>query len=125
MWSPWKNFHFATNAILTPQSSWRILPGSFANDVKMLYMCVCEYIRILHLHMYMYVYVCICFLIFDNETMRRKMKGNKSYQSFNHFNAKGLPLFFATKDQSIIKVQSAKSIGSCHDIYIDFTQYWT
>jgi hypothetical protein len=53
------------------------------------------------------------------------MKGNKSYQSSNHFNAKGLPFFFATKDQSIIEVQSAKSICSCHDIYIDLTQYWT
>ncbi len=64
MWSPLKNFHLATNTSLTPQSSWRILPASFANDVNMLYMCVCEYVYILHLHMYMYIYV---FLIFDIE----------------------------------------------------------
>ncbi len=65
MWSPLKNFHLATNASLTPQSSWRILPGSFANDVNMLYMCVC-----VNMYIY-YIYICICiymfFLIFDNE----------------------------------------------------------
>jgi hypothetical protein len=42
---------------LTPQSSWRILPGSFANDVNMLYMCV----WIIYIY---YIYICICMCMY-------------------------------------------------------------